>query len=85
MKKQKKIEYYDISKYSNVITFNSINIKFDKLQGILRDNSNKFMFHEHMINNISILNKSEGLIKPIYNIEQYVDIFFSQKINTRYN
>ena len=79
------IEYYDINEYSNIITFDTINVKFDKLQGIFRDNINNIMSHEHMINNISILNKYETPIKPICNIREYVDIFFSQKTNTRYS
>jgi len=79
------IEYNDTSEYNNVITFETINMKFDKLQGIFRDNINNIMSHEHMINNISIINKYEGIIKPICNIREYVDIFFSQKTNTKYN
>ena len=79
------IEYYDISEYTNIISCDSISIKFDKLQGIFRDNINNIMSHEHMINNISIINKYEGLIKPICNIREYVDIFFSQKTNTKYS
>lgn len=80
------IEYYNIDDYTNIITYESINDKFDKLQGIFRDDINNIMSYNNMINNINIKNKYEGLIiKPICNIEQYVEIFFSQKINTRYN
>ena len=84
-KEFEKIEYFDTSDYSNVITFTSINMKFDKLQGVFRDNINNIMSHENMINNIHILNEYTGLIKPICNIDTYVDIFFSQKTNTKYN
>lgn len=79
------IEYADISEYNNILSFDNINSKFDKLQGIFRDNINNIMSHENMINNISIINKYNSLIKPICNIREYVDIFFSQKSNTKFS